>query len=121
MFDSIGVVFKTFFATVLVLWLAYWFVKKMGKGFMISQRMTKHIKLVEYLPMGQEKGIALIKIQEEYYLIGISSNSITLLKELSGDNYNWDNEEEENVNTNFSDLLEKVKVRDLIKRRKKDE
>lgn len=120
MLENIGVILRTFLATILVVFFAYWFVKKMGRGFMVSHKMTKHMKMIEYLPMGQEKGIALIEIQENYYLIGVSQGSITLLKELSGDN--WINEEEENkVDYNFSDLLEKVKIRDLVNRRRKDE
>lgn len=123
MLETIGIILRTFLATVLILVLTYWFVKKMGKGFFMPNKMTKHIRMIEYLPMGQDKGVALIQVMDQYCLIGISSGSITLLKELSKDDFleNEEKMEEDNHSTNFSELLEKMKIQDLLKKGKNHE
>ena len=76
------------------------------------------MRMLEYLPMGQEKGIALVQISETYYLLGISQGGISLLKELSKDEIS-DCETKEEIA--FSAVLEKMKIQDFIKRGKKHE
>lgn len=118
MLENVGMIVKTFFITILILILAYWCIKKLGKGFFLPNRMTKHMRMLEYLPMGQEKGIALVQISETYYLMGISQGGISLLKELSKDEIS-DCETKEELT--FSAMLEKMNIQDFIKRGKKHE
>lgn len=118
MLENVEVIVKTFFVTILILVLTYWCMKKLGKGFFPPNRMTKHMQMLEYLPMGQEKGIALVQISETYYLLGISQGGISLLKELSKDEIS-DGETKEEIA--FSSVLEKMKIQDFIKRGKKHE
>lgn len=44
---------------------------------------TQNIKILEKVPLSQDKGLALAQICGKYYLIGFSSQTIELLKELS--------------------------------------
>lgn len=118
MLENVEVIVKTFFITILILVLTYWCIKKLGKGFFLPNRMTKHMRMLEYLSMGQEKGIALVQISETYYLLGISQGGISLLKELSKDEIS-DCETKEEIA--FSAVLEKMKIQDFIKRGKKHE
>lgn len=118
MLENVGMIVKTFFITILILILAYWCIKKLGKGFFLPNRMTKHMRMLEYLPMGQEKGIALVQISETYYLMGISQGGISLLKELSKDEISDCETKEELA---FSAMLEKMNIQDFIKRGKKHE
>ncbi|MBS6561271.1 MAG: flagellar biosynthetic protein FliO [Clostridiales bacterium] len=118
MLENVGMIVKTFLITILILILAYWCIKKLGKGFFLPNRMTKHMRMLEYLPMGQEKGIALVQISETYYLMGISQGGISLLKELSKDEISDCETKEELA---FSAVLEKMNIQDFIKRGKKHE
>jgi flagellar protein FliO/FliZ len=67
---------------VLILYLSYLFTKSLGKG-MVMKRKGSYMELLDRLPFGQDKAVALIRTGSHYYLIGIASSQITLLKELS--------------------------------------
>ncbi|MDO7788376.1 flagellar biosynthetic protein FliO [Desulforamulus aquiferis] len=65
----------------LVLVLAYFTIKyglSRNKGFVSGSR---HMRVVEYLPLGQKGGLAMVEIGDRYYLVAFQENNISLLKE----------------------------------------
>lgn len=71
----------SFIAIAVILYLTYKFSKFMGTK--VGDLNNKgSIKIVERIALGQDKGLAVAKINEKYYLLGISNNGITMLMEM---------------------------------------
>lgn len=68
--------------TVLILYLSYLFTKSLGNRIGIRRSGTG-MQMLDRLPLGQDKAVAVIRTGSRYYLIGIASSQITLLAELS--------------------------------------
>ncbi len=68
--------------TVLILYLSHLFTKSLGNGIGMKQGGTC-MQMLDRLPLGQDKAVAVIRLGDRYYLIGIASSQITLLAELS--------------------------------------
>ena len=68
-------------AIVLILFLTYFASKYISKKMPMSQN-GGNIKIVERMALAQDKFLAIAEISNKYYLIGVSTNSINLLKEL---------------------------------------
>lgn len=51
----------------------------------LSLNQGRHLKLVETLPLGQNKFLALVSVGKHFLLLGISDTSVSLLKELATD------------------------------------
>ncbi|MEY8356442.1 flagellar biosynthetic protein FliO [Lachnospiraceae bacterium 54-53] len=80
--DSIFNLASVLILTVLILYLSYIFTKNLGKGIGMKQRGT-NMQMLDRLPLGQDKTVAIIRAGSRYYLVGIASSQITLLAELS--------------------------------------
>jgi flagellar protein FliO/FliZ len=68
--------------TALILYVSYLVTKKLGNGIGMKRGGT-HMQMLDRLPLGQDKAVAVIRVRSHYYLIGIASSQITLLAELS--------------------------------------
>lgn len=68
--------------TILVLYFSFLFTRKLGNGIGIKGGRTC-MQMLDRLPLGQDKAVAIIRVGSRYYLIGIASSQITLLAELS--------------------------------------
>lgn len=68
--------------TVLILYLSHLFTKSLGNR-MGMKRSGSCMHMLDRLPLGQDKAVAIIRTGSRYYLIGIASSQITLLAELS--------------------------------------
>jgi flagellar protein FliO/FliZ len=68
--------------TILILYLSYIFTKSIGKG-MGLKRGGDYMQMLDRLPLGQDKSIAVIRTGNHYFLIGIASSQITILAELT--------------------------------------
>lgn len=68
--------------TVLILYLSHLFTKSLGNGIGMKRGGTC-MQMLDRLPLGQDKAVAVIRMGNRYYLIGIASSQITLLAELS--------------------------------------
>ncbi|WP_024293635.1 flagellar biosynthetic protein FliO [Lacrimispora indolis] len=68
--------------TILVLYLSHLFTKSLGNGIGMKRGGTC-MQMLDRLPLGQDKAVAVIRAGSRYYLIGIASSQITLLAELS--------------------------------------
>lgn len=67
--------------TALILYLSYVFTKGLGHR-MGLKRAGGCMEMLDRLPLGQDKAIAIVRTGNRYYLIGIASSQITLLAEL---------------------------------------
>ncbi|MTK08063.1 MAG: flagellar biosynthetic protein FliO [Hungatella sp.] len=68
--------------TILILYLSYIFTKSIGKG-MGLKRGGNYMQMLDRLPLGQDKAIAVVRAGSHYFLIGIASSQITVLAELT--------------------------------------
>ena len=68
---------------------------------------SQNIKILEKVPLSQDKGLALAQICGKYYLIGFSSQSIEILQELSADELKP--EEESRPAASFVNLFQQAR------------
>lgn len=68
--------------TSLILYLSYLFTRSLGKGIEMKRGGTC-MQMLDRLPLGQDKAVAIVRAGSHYYLVGIASAQITLLAELS--------------------------------------
>lgn len=65
----------------LVLLLAYWSIR-FGASRGQMWQGSRNLRVMERIALGQKAGLCIVKVGQEYYLIGISEQKIELLKEL---------------------------------------
>lgn len=68
---------------------------------------SQNIKILEKVPLSQDKGLALAQICGKYYLIGFSSQSVEILQELSADEMK--SEEESRPAAGFLNLFQQAR------------
>ncbi|MEG0895886.1 MAG: flagellar biosynthetic protein FliO [Oscillospiraceae bacterium] len=73
-------------AVVLVLVLCYYSCKFIGKRYGTTAG-GHNIKIMEKVMFSQDKGIAIVKICDEYYCVGISNQSINILTKLDNTSF----------------------------------
>jgi flagellar protein FliO/FliZ len=107
-------VIKVFFPLVLIVGLLYTvlhFVKK--SGFSIRSNNSKfyknlNIKVISNQMIMPKKFISIVKIKDKFLVLGISENSINMLKELDDENeYDEQVYNEKNSENNFLSILKK--------------
>lgn len=79
---TIGSLLIALLGFILIIYLAYFATKKMGKRMSIRGVGNKNIKILESVAIGQNKSIAIIEAAGKVLLIGITQNEITLICEL---------------------------------------
>lgn len=80
-FDLIVSIFFSLIGIVLVIVLAYFSSKWLGKRYS-GLNSGKNLKIIERIMLGKESSIVLAELLGEKYLIGVTSKEIILLKEL---------------------------------------
>ncbi|MCX7615017.1 MAG: flagellar biosynthetic protein FliO [Clostridiales bacterium] len=97
-------IFLPFFGVVFIILLAYWFTKWLSKN---VQGMTSgtYIKILERVIVGQDKTLALVKVSNTVYLLGITGNSMQTICTFDASEIKT----EENVvpNTDFGQIISK--------------
>lgn len=93
---------------IVVLFGAYFSTKLFG-NFQIKKGSSKNIHQLESISVGPQKVIQLIKVGEEFILIGITKDKITYIKEINKDNIDLNKYEKDKSNqvVPFSKHLEK--------------
>ncbi|GMQ62763.1 flagellar biosynthetic protein FliO [Vallitalea maricola] len=93
---------------ILVLVGAYYVTRVFGR-FQIKKGSSQNIHQLESISVGPQKFIQLIKIGDEYILIGITKDKITFLKEIDKDNIDLSKYNKEKIAqvTPFNKQLEK--------------
>lgn len=65
----------------MVVLLAYFSIK-LGASRGQMWQSSGSMRIVERIPLGAKAGLCIVKVGEEYYLIGVSEQGVSLLKEL---------------------------------------
>ena len=81
---SIGSVLLALLCFVLILYLAYFATKKMGRRLSFKGVRNKNIKIVESVSVGQNKALLIVETAGKTLLVGVTQNEITLVSELDG-------------------------------------
>lgn len=71
-------------AVVAVIYLSYIFSKYVALG---ASKMsgTKYMRVVDRMMLGQDKMMMIVQIGDSYYLTGVTSQNVQIIKELSGE------------------------------------
>ncbi len=88
------------FASVLIIFLAYLTTKYISTRFGTGYN-AKNIKLIEKLNIGADKSLVLIKLDNNYYLLFVSKNSVEVIDKLESLNIS----EISLDNNKFNDIL----------------
>lgn len=80
MLDLVSVIL----VVVLILYGSYLFTRSIGKRSGIKGRGSL-MQMMDRMSLGQDKSVAIVRIGQHYYLIGIASAQVNLMAELSGD------------------------------------
>lgn len=80
MFEGFFTAAGTLIIIVLILYLTYISSKYIGRTGKI-RGSSKYIRLVDQVAVGQDRTIAVIQTGADYFLVGITSSNITVLKE----------------------------------------
>lgn len=93
----------------IVLFGAYYTTKVLTR-IQLKQHKNSNIKIVEAISVGPQKTLQLIKVGDEYVLIGVTKDQITFIKEISGEGIDLRRieEMEQEVPVPFSKYLDKV-------------
>lgn len=71
-------------AAVCIIYLSYWFTKRVGAGFSGAVG-SRNLKIIESLQVGPNRNVTIVRAGDRYYLIGITQQQITCLAELGAD------------------------------------
>lgn len=94
----------------LVLVLAYFAAKLAAKYQSNVLNSRSNIRVIESFRLGGNKFIAIAKIGENYYAIGIGKDEITFIDKINPDELkNFDSTGESDKKLNFKDILSQVK------------
>lgn len=90
-FNASGSGFESFLRTIyylfmfaLILGATYYVTKFLARKGM-GQNKTKHMKLMESMPLGVDKSLHLVKVGNQYFLLGSASKSMFMVSELEKD------------------------------------
>lgn len=65
---------------VLVLFATYYFTKAISKK-MSDSSSSRHLKIIDRVALSQNKFLLIVEIDKKFLLVGVSDNSISVLKE----------------------------------------
>lgn len=105
-FEDVLPLIGAIIAIAFILYLSYLFSKFMAKR-VGNISNSGNIKICERVALGQDKGLVVTHICGKYYLLGISNNNISMLKELE----EYTPPEVPQTNINFKDVLSKVNLK----------
>ncbi len=99
----------TFIIVVLVLLMTF-FITRQVAGISKISSGTRYIKIIDKVPVAQDKFIAIARVCDKYFLVGISANSVSLIKELeNADIENFELPQEKDIKANFLDIFNNIK------------
>ena len=92
------------FLVVGLLYAALLFIRKSGLVMGKNQGKISQVKVISTQSIMHKKFVSIVKIQDSYLVLGISENSITLLKELDSIDEESNNDQE-SAKPKFSEIL----------------
>lgn len=84
MIGNIGSVVMALAVFILILYLAYFATKKLGKRLSIKGVRNKNIKILESVSIGQNNAIMIVESAGKTLLVGVTQNGMSLISELDG-------------------------------------
>jgi len=81
---NIGSVVMALAVFILILYLAYFATKKLGKRLSIKGVRNKNIKILESVSIGQNNAIMIVESAGKTLLVGVTQNGMNLISELDG-------------------------------------
>lgn len=84
MIGNIGSVVMVLAVFILILYLAYFATKKLGKRLSIKGVRNKNIKILESVSIGQNNAIMIVESAGKTLLVGVTQNGMSLISELDG-------------------------------------
>ena len=106
--SNIGSVLMALVVFVLILYLAYYATKKLGKRLTIKGVGNKNIKILDSIPIGQNKSVMIIETAGKTLLVGITQNEISLITELDRDKLDIPDKDDSAQPMEFSTAFKKV-------------
>lgn len=101
-------IFFSLVGIVIILALMIWGSRWVTKRYSSTSSSSKHIKIIDRAMLGQDKSIVLADICDSKYIIGVSGQQITLLKDIGKIDFPVEeNNPQEDFVTIFSELLKK--------------
>lgn len=88
-------------AFLLVIGLAYYITRFIGQSTLRYTRST-NLQVIDYIILGRDKGLYIVKVGDKFFLIGVSNNNITYLTEI--------NKEDMKVPTNDKDFVTNLNI-----------
>lgn len=95
-----------FLGIVVVIFLALYTTRFIGKKYNFKNSKSKNIKLIETLTLGQDKCIIIVKATDKYLLLGVTAQNISVLQEINPESL--DISLEQNIQPDFSDIFKKI-------------
>ncbi len=106
-----GQIIFTFFVAVIIIYLSYLCSKYIGKGANANRR-SQYMRVIDQIPVGQDRHLAIVQIGIKYFLVGIASGQVNVLSELQEEDLIQIAAPDKTFggeNGNFKDTLEKWK------------
>lgn len=101
--SNIGTVLMVILVFILILYMAYFATKKLGKRLSFKGVGNKNIKIIESISVGQNKAIMIIQSAGKTMLIGITQNGINLISELDEEKLYLNDDDKTGQTMKFSD------------------
>lgn len=92
-----------------VVFLGAYYSSRLLGNFQMKKNKASNIKILEVISVGPQKTIQLLKIGEEFVLIGVTKDKITFIKDISKDNLDLNLFENHDTIIPFSQYMNKFK------------
>ncbi|ADH60986.1 flagellar biosynthetic protein FliO [Thermoanaerobacter mathranii subsp. mathranii str. A3] len=94
-------------AFLLVIGLAYYITRFIGQSTLRYTRST-NLQVIDYVMLGRDKGLYILKVGNKFFLIGVSNTNITYLTEINKEDLKFVTNDK-NFVTNLNTSIEKLK------------
>lgn len=81
MWESILTGMGTLLAVAAVLIAAWWFTRRIAGSGQFGGR-SRYMKIIDRMPLAQDKYLALVRLGEKIYLVGVAASEISLLAQM---------------------------------------
>jgi len=85
-----GLFFRIIISLIFILVITYFVMKLLKRQNDLQQRQKNWIKIFDYQGLGTNRGIYLMEILNDVYLVGVSEGQINILKEIDQSDDYWD-------------------------------
>jgi flagellar protein FliO/FliZ len=112
-FDNILNIISLLLIFALVVFLAYVTAKFVAKYQDRVFNSKSNIKIIESFRLGNNKFIAIVKIAESYYAIGIGKDEITMLDKINPEELKIVDDDSSSKKIDFKEILSQIKDKEL--------